>query len=142
MKTISVRQPWAALIASGVKTIENRSWAAIHRGPIAIHAGKAPAPTNLIESLTSKGYRIPQLRYGKILAVATLTDCMKLEDLPSELRYNRFAEGEWCWILKDVKAIDPIPYKGKLGLFDVPDSLFQSQLHVAPVNERITDTVG
>lgn len=41
MKAITVRQPWASLIAAGVKTIETRSWSTKYRGPLAIHAGKA-----------------------------------------------------------------------------------------------------
>ena len=40
MKAITLHQPWASLIALGVKTIETRSWATKHRGPIAIHAAK------------------------------------------------------------------------------------------------------
>lgn len=40
MKALTIRQPWASLIAEGVKTIETRSWATKHRGPLAIHASK------------------------------------------------------------------------------------------------------
>lgn len=39
-KAISLWQPWASLIAYGVKTIETRSWSTSYRGPIAIHAAK------------------------------------------------------------------------------------------------------
>lgn len=123
MKCLSVKQPYAALIAAGIKTIENRKWSSPYRGPVAIHAGKAPPPHDLIESLTSKGYRIPTMTCGAIIAVATLADCMRLDDLPRELRYGKFADGPWCWILNDVKAIEPITWKGKLGLFDIPDNL-------------------
>lgn len=41
MKALTIRQPWASLIAAGVKTIETRSWSTEYRGPLAIHAGKA-----------------------------------------------------------------------------------------------------
>ncbi len=40
MLALSIRQPWAYLIASGIKTIENRSWPTKHRGPFIIHASK------------------------------------------------------------------------------------------------------
>lgn len=40
MKALTLHQPWASLIAVGVKTIETRSWATKYRGPLAIHAGK------------------------------------------------------------------------------------------------------
>ena len=35
---LSVRQPWASLIVSGFKSVENRSWKTDYRGTIAIHA--------------------------------------------------------------------------------------------------------
>lgn len=39
MKVLTLHQPWASLIALGVKTIETRSWSTAYRGPLAIHAG-------------------------------------------------------------------------------------------------------
>jgi activating signal cointegrator 1 len=38
MKALSLWQPWASLVALGVKTIETRSWSTSYRGPLAIHA--------------------------------------------------------------------------------------------------------
>lgn len=38
MKALSLHQPWASLVAVGVKTIETRSWSTLYRGPLAIHA--------------------------------------------------------------------------------------------------------
>lgn len=38
MKTLSIKQPWASLIAHGVKDIENRTWKTNFRGRIYIHA--------------------------------------------------------------------------------------------------------
>ncbi len=40
MKTLTLTQPWAQLIAIGAKRIETRSWGTKYRGPIAIHAAK------------------------------------------------------------------------------------------------------
>jgi hypothetical protein len=39
VKVLTLHQPWASLIAVGVKTIETRSWSTQYRGPLAIHAG-------------------------------------------------------------------------------------------------------
>lgn len=38
MKVLTLHQPWASLVALGVKTIETRSWSTAYRGPLAIHA--------------------------------------------------------------------------------------------------------
>jgi hypothetical protein len=40
VKALSLWQPWASLVALGVKTIETRSWSTSYRGPLAIHASK------------------------------------------------------------------------------------------------------
>lgn len=38
MKALSIKQPWASLIAHGIKNIENRTWKTKFRGRIYIHA--------------------------------------------------------------------------------------------------------
>jgi hypothetical protein len=38
---LTVRQPWASLIAFGIKTVENRSGGTTHRGRIGIHVSAA-----------------------------------------------------------------------------------------------------
>lgn len=38
MKALSIKQPWASLIAHGIKDIENRTWQTHFRGKIYIHA--------------------------------------------------------------------------------------------------------
>lgn len=38
MKVLTLHQPWASLIALGVKTIVTPSWSTKYRGPLAIHA--------------------------------------------------------------------------------------------------------
>lgn len=40
MKAITIKQPWASLIVSGLKDIENRTWKTNFRGRVLIHAGK------------------------------------------------------------------------------------------------------
>jgi hypothetical protein len=40
MKALSVKQPWADLIVSGLKDIENRTWRTHFRGRIQIHASQ------------------------------------------------------------------------------------------------------
>ena len=42
MIALSVKQPWASLIASGRKQIETRVWSTPYRGPLLICAGQSP----------------------------------------------------------------------------------------------------
>jgi hypothetical protein len=48
MKTLTIKQPWASLIAHGIKDIENRSWKTNYRGRILIHAGAIQVKTKNI----------------------------------------------------------------------------------------------
>lgn len=41
MRCITLHQPWASLVAAGVKTIETRSWPTKHRGQLLIHAAQS-----------------------------------------------------------------------------------------------------
>ena len=39
MKVLTLKQPWATLVAEGIKRYEFRSWKTNYRGKILIHAG-------------------------------------------------------------------------------------------------------
>jgi hypothetical protein len=39
---LSLKQPWATLLAHGLKTVEVRRWPTRRRGPILIHAARVP----------------------------------------------------------------------------------------------------
>ena len=40
MKVLTIKQPWATLIAKGYKEYEFRTWNTKYRGELLIHAGK------------------------------------------------------------------------------------------------------
>ena len=44
MKVLTLHQPYASLIALGLKTIETRSWSTKYRGPLAVHAAARRVP--------------------------------------------------------------------------------------------------
>lgn len=117
MKALVVRQPWAWAIASGQKTIENRTWPTPYRGPLLIVAGLSKASLkegrDLIRGLPSDS----DLLFGFAIATVNLVRCVPLSQCPE----SRFAEGPWCWILEEVRAVaEPFRVKGQLGLFNVP----------------------
>lgn len=121
MKALTIHQPWAWAIAQGYKTIENRNWVTSYRGPLLIHAGRS---RKSIESgrrfLGRLGIEMPdadQLAFGAIMAITRLKHCLELEAVIE----NPFAEGPICWVLEDVHAIEPLPWPGEQGLFNVAD---------------------
>ena len=73
MKAITIKQPWATLIMSGVKRFEFRSWKTNFRGDVLIHAGKG-IDKEAVERLAK--YLPDELPMGKILGKVTITDCV------------------------------------------------------------------
>lgn len=132
MKAISIRQPWAGLIVAGQKTIENRSWNTSYRGEIAIHASRLDADALLW--CESNGIVLPPLAYFEraIIGIADLAAVVIADDrrnlyftLPDDaqrlrIRPNLFWYNwsDFGWVLQSPRIIDPIPAKGRLGLWD------------------------
>lgn len=59
MKTLTLWQPWASLVAFGEKKVETRCWQTKHRGAIAIHAAAKEPPSGL--GLSRNGQRFVEL---------------------------------------------------------------------------------
>ena len=53
MKAITIKQPFASLIAAGLKEYEFRTWKTKYRGEILIHAGKAVKKAGNLKPVTS-----------------------------------------------------------------------------------------
>lgn len=89
VKAISIRQPWASLIAIGSKRIETRSWHTNYRGPIAIHASKTYRKSERALEQDQDFYDELRLFYdrpfnlptGEIIAVADLVSCVQAEKI-------------------------------------------------------------
>jgi hypothetical protein len=72
---LSLRQPWAALLAAGRKTVEVRRWPTEHRGPVLIHAARLPDERpGVWAHLPPELHDLARLT-GGILGVGTLTEC-------------------------------------------------------------------
>jgi hypothetical protein len=103
VKALSVKQPWANLIASGEKTIETRVWATDYRGDILIASSKQP--------------RIEPA--GCAVAVVELTDCRPMTLSDEAAAKCPIYDDAVAWVLRNVRAIEPFPVRGQLGLFEV-----------------------
>jgi hypothetical protein len=116
-KALTVCQPYAHLIALGVKPIENRTWETGYRGLLLIHAGKSRA---WLEPEDVADY--PAMAFGAVVAVAQLVACLHLDRAwPtrwSPLQAHEHAHGPWCWILDDIRRLsEPVPVLGSQGLW-------------------------
>ncbi len=124
MKALSIRQPWAWLIINGHKRIENREWYASYRGPLLIHASKTFDDDWAFWFIESRFPQIvlPQRHeypLGAIVGEVNLVKCVSDWD-------SRWFVGPYGFVLEDPVAYPkPIPYRGSLGLFDVPDEILK-----------------
>lgn len=122
MKAISIKQPWASLIADGAKPIELRTWQTSYRGPLLIVSSAAPA--GLIMPLPD-GTLLP-LPAGRMLAVV---DLVSIEPATAAHTAAACADpAEWApagyaWHLINSRHVRPAPVRGRLNLYDVPDDL-------------------
>ena len=125
MKVITIKQPFASLIAAGLKEYEFRTWKTNYRGEILIHAGKS------IDKDAIKKFEFLNLDYptGCIIAKAKLTDCVPVtEAVKEELREKNFLvysgtteRADWNgygFKLENVETMEPILVNGMLGLWE------------------------
>jgi hypothetical protein len=123
MKALSVCQPWAWAIVAGLKTVENRTRRTRHRGPLVIHASKSRH--YLEEDFSHLLPGLPpadRLDLGVLIGVVEVVDCVPL----AEAKGNPFAVGPWCWLLRNPRSIRPVPYRGQVSCFEVPDRLVRA----------------
>lgn len=127
MKVLTLRQPWATLVAEGIKKYEFRSWKTKYRGKILIHAGAG------IDKEDMKKYKDLNLDFPsrRIIAVVEIEDCLELdEDLNKKIiNEKNIAYGDkirtgFAWKLKNVKKINyDKEINGQLGLWNITDDL-------------------
>lgn len=138
MKGLTVKNPWAWAIFHG-KGVENRKCRTNHRGLLAIHAGMAwssrgaqdprilaahrgfqttlQATRNRIDPAEHNGC---YFAFGAVIGTVEVTDC-------------HLAVGQCCgpwgddpgiyhWVLTNPRELwTPVPCRGRLGVFDLPD---------------------
>ena len=118
---LSIRQPWVELILLGRKTIEVRSWATRHRGPLWLHAGMTR------ERKLLQRFRLneKQLTFGALVGRCELTDCIEFTPATWEQWRDRhhnpgpLSGTLYAWLLENPTRIPPVRMKGKLGLMRV-----------------------
>jgi ASCH domain len=114
MKIITLRQPWAELVVSGVKNIENRGWSTAYRGPVLIHAGLHVER----EACRKHGVDPSKLPRGAVVGVVELADCVTKHRSP-------WFSGRYGFVLRNARKIKPIQWKGALNLREAPPELLR-----------------
>lgn len=97
-KCLTVKQPWADLIMSGEKRIENRSWGKGVRGTIGIHRGG---------------------NEGAVLGTVEVVDVLPMSDAMKRFPEDgAYIQGPLCWILRNPRHLSvPLRCRGALSLW-------------------------
>lgn len=135
-KAVTLWQPWATLIALGVKRYETRSWNTPYRGELVIHAAKKldadihadlhiPAVRDVLRQHGITSHL--QLPFGAAVCIATMTDCIPTAMIaPRERTFGNFTPGRWAWKLENVRIFaQPVPCPGAQGLW-----LYTGEIHI------------
>lgn len=132
---ITLWQPWATLVALGMKQYETRAWATYYRGDMAIHAaGKGSFHPTYMELPGIKKYapdlKIEHLVFGAVLAIVDMTDCIEIDQyLIQKISHMEMAFGEWqpgryAWQFDNRQKLrEPLIIRGKQGFWKVPATI-------------------
>lgn len=120
MRALSVKQPWAWMIAHGIKTVENRRWMTSVRGPVLIHASQTIDPVGLTVA-SERHIEIPatELYLGGIVGIVDILRCVEIGDEPSWCGYYAWMTGPYCFILGGARPLAFYACRGKQRFFDV-----------------------
>lgn len=137
LRVLTVHQPYASLIALGVKGVETRSKSTSYRGPVAIHAAKGYTADDVAvyEKVASWGVLGPwdELPRGVVIATVELAACEPVTDRgtaciagirPWELHVGDYSASRWTWHLAAPRRLaTPVVARGALGLWRADDQL-------------------
>ena len=153
MKALSVRSHWWWFILHGGKYIENRDWPTRFRGTVCVHASRWWRTQEVIETIEDvvgmknlHGLKLSRTEPlvprtlknagGCIVGTVDIADCVKESNSP-------WFCGEYGFVLANpVAFMNPIPVKGALGFFEIPDALLDGVEHEAfPVGTDVPSTL-
>lgn len=128
MKALSFRQPWAELILQGRITIGLRTWPTKYRGRIAIHASQKVEE----DVCAAYGLDAATLARGALVGTVEVVEMVALDDQSwvalrdQHLKLGPFPGDLLGWRLENPQRLpQPIPMRGRLGLFNIPDELLE-----------------
>lgn len=125
MKALTIKQPYATLIAEGIKEYEFRTWKTNYRGEFLVHVGKGKN-IQYMEKFKDLDLEYPS---GCIIAIASLENCIEVTNefrnilkkknpiLYSHIINDKNWKG-YAFKLTNVKKIENIPAQGKLSFWN------------------------
>jgi len=127
---LSLKQPWATLLAHGCKTIEVRSWPTSQRGRILIHAARVSDDRPEVWARVPDELREAAQQVGGIVGAGDLTGCLAYRSLEAFIADQARHLNDPAWFRPPVlygftfTNLTPLPfrrYPGWMRFFPVKD---------------------
>lgn len=128
MKVLSLKEPFATLIKTGIKKVETRSWPTNYRGELYIHASISRSTLNEKNIEFKKLIQDLEYQPSYIICKCNLKDCiyMTKEYVENMKKTNyqeyfcgEYKEGRYAWILENIEPLStPIKAKGQLSIWN------------------------
>uniref|UniRef100_A0AAR2LE46 Activating signal cointegrator 1 n=2 Tax=Pygocentrus nattereri TaxID=42514 RepID=A0AAR2LE46_PYGNA len=137
---LSMHQPWASLLACGIKRVEGRTWYTSHRGRLWIAAaGKKPSPQEIaqVEAMYRQIYKqdvqFPkEYPTGCLLGCVNVTDCLSQEQFREQ--YPQISEesaSPFVFICTNPQELlVKFPVKGKHKIYVSEETIYKGSWRV------------
>ena len=128
IKALSLKQPYAWLIANGYLLVDDRTWGTGYRGAMLIHASKGIYEEYYDYLLVNTDTPLPskdKLGYGGVVGIAKLALCARPDEIPPTLtreqrsHFNGVPRDGFGFLFENAKPLELMPWPGKLGIFEI-----------------------
>ena len=109
MKVLTLKQPWASLVANGYKVYEFRTWKTKYGGEILIHAG-CSVDKEWLDKVKGYGIEFPK---KNILCKVVLEECIEIDDEFNKMIntldpyvYSHKSRSGYAWKLSKISKLD------------------------------------
>ena len=127
---LSLKQPWATLLAHGHKTIEIRRWPTGRRGPVLIHAARVPDDRPKAWVQVPAALQDAARQVGGIVGCGELVECRAYRcagdfeaDCPRHLNDPSWFEAPvlYGFVFTELQVLPFRPYPGWVRFFRVEE---------------------
>lgn len=118
---LSLKQPWAALLIHGYKTVEIRRWPTTRRGRVLIHAARIPDPRREAWAHVPPELQAATRLVGGILGAGDLRGCLAYRDREAFVADAARHLNDPSWFRPPVlygftfANLTPLPFRRYLG---------------------------
>jgi hypothetical protein len=128
-RALSLKQPWATLLAAGLKTIEVRRWKTAQTGELLIHAARVPDGRPQAWAHVPPALRDACRLEGGVVGVGVLTGCKHYPTLASFVADEAHHLNDPSWFeasglfglcFRDLRTLPFVRVPGYVRIFELP----------------------